>query len=590
MEFGSIRHRSAFTDCYAINEDEIIVNLQTGPDVTAVQLIHDDPYAGGCTGLKPWKGQPAAMYPAWELKHHRIWSIRLKPEFKREQYYFSITAREETFLMFEDGFYTPEEADRPGRLRQYYKFPWLNAADVCAPPSWARDTVWYQIMPDRFCRGDMRKKRYPLRKWEDHRHIHFWDYYGGDLKGITEKLPYLQKLGITGIYMTPIFLSNSNHKYNTFDYDTIDPDFGTEEDLKVLVETAHSLGIRVMLDAVFNHSGTEFGPWSDVVKKGPDSRYWNWFFVNKWPLPKLIHGTQDGKFFSFAFTGMMPKLNTNNPEVIDYFVTRCKKWVESWNIDGIRFDVGNEVSHRFLKEINRELKAVKPDVFLLGEIWHDSIQWLQGDEYDSTMNYPFLESLQNFWLGEQTSHDLMYAMNRCFSLYPEQVSRVLFNFLDTHDTMRAITRCANEDDFYQQLTMLMTMPGCPCIYYGTEIALEGGDDPDCRRPMPWHRVQTGEWDHRIRECASLIQIRKAYPQLRSAHILWKHSSNHPRLICYGRTAEGASQVLTVCLNADTQPVPLAVSGPVLYSRKLENNTLLPGGAAILLTEKCQWMR
>lgn len=579
MELGSILHRSAYSDCYALNEHEIVVNLRTGKDVTSVAIIHDDPFAGGATGFAAWDGKPEMMLKRWELKYHNIWSITLQPKFKREQYYFAVSDGKETLLMFEDGFYTKAEAEKPGRLRQYYKFPWLNASDVFTPPGWVGDTIWYQIMPDRFRRGDMGPKKYPLRKWKDHKNIHFFDFYGGDLKGITEKLPYLQDLGITGIYLTPIFLAGSNHKYNTFSYETIDPDFGTEEDLKTMVDTAHSLGIRVMLDAVFNHSGTEFPQWQDVVTNGPESPYWDWFFVNQWPLPKLIRGTDDGKFFSFAFTDMMPKLNTNNPEVADYFLNRCKYWVEQWHIDGIRFDVGNEVAHSFLKRLNAGLKSINPDIFLLGEIWHDSTQWLQGDEYDSIMNYPFLESLHNFWLDDQDSKELMYAMNRCYTLYPEQVNPALFNFLDTHDTMRLRTRCGSPDVFYQQLTALMTLPGSACIYYGTEIALEGGNDPDCRRPMPWHRVEAGECDAEIDEMKALIALRKGYPQLRRGRILWQHSESHPRLVCYTRSLHGHKDI-TVYLNAgkDLAAIP---AGNILYCRHLNDTSLLPGGVAIM---------
>ena len=584
MDLGSIRHRSAFTDCCAVSGEEIVVRIQTGLDITAVSLIHDDPYAGGATGHMAWDGIAEGMIPAWELKHHRIWSIRLRPRFKREQYYFSLTDGNETVLLFEDGFYTPEEANAPGRLRQYFKFPWLNAADVFAPPAWVEDTVWYQIMPDRFRRGSLEKKRFPLRPWEDAKNIRFWDFYGGDLKGITEKLPWLHSLGITGLYLTPILLSDTNHKYNTFDYDRIDPDFGAEEDLIALVDTAHRLGIRVMLDAVFNHCGTEFPQWKDVVKNGPDSPYWDWFFVNQWPLPNTIRGTQDGKFYSFAFTSMMPKLNTNNPEVMDYFIRRCEKWITQWKIDGIRFDVGNEVSHKFLKEMNRALKAIRSDVFLLGEIWHDAVQWLQGDEYDSTMNYPFLESLHNFWVSDQTAGDLKHAMNRCFTLYPEQVNRVLFNFLDTHDTMRAATRCRTRDVFYQQLAMLMTMPGAPCIYYGTEIALEGGNDPDCRRPMPWHKIEAGACDEAIRECSALIAIRKNFPQTRTDRIDWKNTA-YPRLVGYTRRQEGTNARLTVWLNAEKQAVPVPLKGKVVYQRKLKDGMLQSGGIAIFLKER-----
>ena len=474
-------------------------------------------------------------------------------------------------------------------MTQYFKFPGLDSADVFTPPAWVNETVWYQIMPDRFCRGSDAPKRFPTRKWSDGKNIHFWDTYGGDLKGITEKLEYLRDLGITGIYMTPIFLSNSNHKYNTFSYETIDPDFGTEEELVALVDKAHSLGIRVMLDAVFNHCGTEFAPWQDAVKNGLESPYWDWFFINQWPLPKLGMKTEDGRYYSFAFGTMMPKLNTNNPEVIAYFQRICSRWVRDWHIDGIRFDVGNEVSHKFLKELGRSLKQVDPDVFLLGEIWHDSSSWLQGDEYDSVMNYPFMESLHNFWLDDQSSRELMYSMNRCLTLYPKQLNNVLFNFLDTHDTMRAVTRCGSVNTFFQQLAVLMTMPGSACIYYGTEIALPGGDDPDCRRPMPWDKIAEGKCDRALRDTKVLIEMRKAYPETRMGEIIWKHDDEKPRFVRYGRYVEGSDRVVGVYLNAQETSEKLNLTGKVLFSRNLRGKTLMPGGVAIVLEEPEKWI-
>ena len=582
MNFAAISHRCAFTDAYASDENRIVINIRTGKDIRSVTLIHDDPYAGGATGFMAWDGKPEPMQMLRELEHHLVWSVTLEPKFKREQYYFVISDGTESALLFEDGFYSREEAEKPGRLKQYYKFPWLNPADVIAPPAWVNDTVWYQIMPDRFCRGSDSPKRFGLRKWSDHKHIHFWDMYGGDLKGITSKLEYIRDLGINGIYMLPLFLSNSNHKYNTFDYDTIDPDFGTEEDMVELVEKAHALGIRVMVDAVFNHSGTEFAPWADVVKHGPDSKYWDWFFVGKWPLPVLPGSTADGRYMSFAFAPYMPKLNTNNPEVIDYFLTRCKNWIRRWNIDGIRFDVGNEVSHRFLKELNRGLKAEKPDIFLLGEIWHDSVQWLQGDEYDSVMNFPFLETLHNFWLDNQSARQLMYGLNRCYQMYPEQVNRVLFNFLDNHDTMRSVTRCGSKDTFFQQLALLMTMPGSACIYYGTEIALEGGNDPDCRRPMPWDKIAEGKFERTTRDVKALIDLRKSHPAARRGQIAWYPDEKNPRLVCYGCSA--GEEKLLVYLNAGEEPVKLTNRDQLLFSRKYRGKTLMPGGVVIFAQE------
>ena len=579
MNFAAITHRCAFTDAYPLDENRVVINLRTGKDIQTVSLIHDDPYAGGATGFMAWDGKDEPMEISAELEHNLIWTLVLTPRFKREQYYFSISDGETSVLMFEDGFYTKDEAEKPGRLKQYFKFPCLNSADVIVPPAWVNDTVWYQIMPDRFCRGSDSPKRFGLRKWEDHKHIHFWDMYGGDLKGIISKLEYIRDLGVNGIYMLPLFLSNSNHKYNTFDYDTIDPDFGTEEDLVELVQKAHSLGIRVMVDAVFNHSGTEFAPWKDMVKNGPKSRYWDWFFVGKWPLPLLPGSTEDGRYMSFAFAPYMPKLNTNNPEVIDYFLQRCKKWVEKWDVDGIRFDVGNEVSHRFLKELNRGLKAVKPDVFLLGEIWHDSVQWLQGDEYDSVMNFPFLETLHNFWLDNQDAKHLMYGLNRCYMMYPQQVNRAVFNFLDNHDTMRAVTRCGNKDIFFQQLTLLMTLPGSACIYYGTEIALEGGNDPDCRRPMPWSRIEEGKFERTTRDVKALIDLRRSHPAARRGTLCWHLNENQPRLVCYTCKAEGGKN-LTVYLNAQEEPVKINEKSKPIFARKLRGKTLMAGGVAV----------
>lgn len=578
MNFSAISHRCAFTDAYPLDENRVVINLRTGKDIKSVELIHDDPYAGGAMGFGAWEGKPQPMAVSRELEHHLIWSVTLEPKFKREQYYFCVSDGTETLLMFEDGFYTKEAAEKPGRLKQYYKFPWLNPADVIAPPAWVNDTVWYQIMPDRFCRGGDANKRFGLRKWEDHRLIKPWDFYGGDLRGIISKLDYLHDLGITGIYMLPLFLSNSTHKYNTFDYETIDPDFGTDEDMRELVDKAHSLGIRVMMDAVFNHSGTEFAPWKDVLKNGPESAYWDWFFVGKWPQPKLPGSTADGRYMSFAFAPYMPKLNTNNPEVMEYFLTRCKNWIDRWNIDGIRFDVGNEVSHKFLKELNRGLKTVKPDIFLLGEIWHDSVQWLQGDEYDSVMNFPFLETLHNFWLDGQSARQLMYGLNRCYQMYPEQVNQVLFNFLDNHDTMRAVTRCGGKDPFFQQLALLMTLPGTACIYYGTEIALEGGNDPDCRRPMPWSKIEEGKFDRTLEQVKALIALRKDCPAARRGAIQWQLDEKNPRLICYRREAEG--EVLTVYIHAGTEPVQLTRKGKPVFARKMRGRTLMGGGIAI----------
>ena len=260
-----------------------------------------------------------------------------------------------------------------------------------------------------------------------------------------------------------------------------------------------------------------------------------------------------------------------------YFADICTHWVKDWGIDGIRFDVGNEISHRFLRYLNGQLKQINPEVFLLGEIWHDSAEWLRGDEYDSVMNYPFFESLQNFWVDKNAdSRDFIYAMNRVYSMYPEQVNRVLFNHLDTHDTMRARTRCGSLDIFYQQLAVLMTLPGSPCIYYGTEIAMEGGNDPDCRKTMPWNAIEAGEYRDHQQFTKGLIVLRKTYPQLRDTAMIWHHDPEHPRLVCYDRP--GASETIRVYLNGTDQDIPIRAN-PV-FTYQYENAILKANGILI----------
>jgi len=579
MNLSAITHRNILPDCYALDQDTAVFNIRTGKDVTAVNLVWEDPYAFGISGDIHWTGIPAPMEISRELKHNLIWNVTIKPPYKRVQYYFEIFCGDEKLLMFEDDFYTEETIAKKGRWKQYYKLAWMNPNDVITVPDWVEKTVWYQIMPDRFCRGSEKHKRVLQKSWDSRLPVTPIDFYGGDLRGIIQRLPYLKKLGITGIYLLPVFLSNSNHKYNTFDYETIDPDFGTEEDMAELVRTAHSLGIRVMLDAVFNHSGTEFFAWKDVWEKGEDSPYFDWFCINARPFKRKRGSLRDGRFYGFAFIDTMPKLNTANPEVTQYCIGLCRKWIEKWDIDGIRFDVGNEISHGFLKQIHSALKHIKPELFLLGEIWHDSLPWLQGDEYDSVMNYPFFESLHNFWVDENaTSRDLMYAMNRVYSLYPEQISRCLFNFLDTHDTMRAITRCEKTDIFYQQLAVLMTMPGSACIYYGTEIAMPGGHDPDCRRPMPWKSIDSGAFDAAITETRQLIALRKECDAIRGTEIRWYHDPENPRLVCYERPS--GSSGIRVYLNASDADISLHIPVDPLYSRKFSDSTLSSGGILI----------
>lgn len=580
MEFTGVYHKTSEQMSYALDEERLVVNLKTGYDVRRVYIIHGDPFdAGILGGSERWNGTRDEIVFKKRLPHQIWWTTTLVPPYKRCKYYFELHTDSEVWYYFEDGFLTKEQVDMPGRLLQYFIVPWMNPADVNRTPSWVNDTVWYQIFPDRFCNGGSGKKGNGVMPWQTGP-VTNEERYGGDLEGIRRKLSYLAELGITGIYLTPIMEAETNHKYDTTDYTKIDPSFGDDDAMKRLVSEAHEKGIRVMVDAVFNHCGRKFALWKDVQEKGRDSEYADWFMVQDWSDIRRHENTRDGRFYSFAFADWMPKLNTNNEEVIRYFSGVCESWIRKYDIDGIRFDVGNEVSHRFLKKIREHLKGLKPDIYLLGEIWHDASQWLAGDEYDSVMNYPLMSGIHDYFLDSaMDKNEFEYMVNRCYTMYMQQNNNVLFNLLDSHDTERLMNRFHDLDLFYQQLAILFTLPGSTCIYYGTEIAMEGGFDPDCRRCMPWDEIEEGKYRERIGQMKSLIHMRKSEEACRSLHFHFPNAYENRRCIEYIKldSKGGKMEVLVNCSDEDVQT---GAGGEILFERNFEEGVLKPKGTLI----------
>ena len=580
MEFTGVYHKTSEQMSYPLDEDRLVINLKTGYDVKQVFIHHGDPFdAGILGGSEKWTGKREEIVYKKRLPHQLWWTTTLTPPYKRCKYYFELHTEDEVWYYFEDGFLTEEQVNMEGRLLQYFIVPWMKPADVNRTPAWVNDTVWYQIFPDRFCCGDPAGNTPDVLPWQTGT-VTNREKYGGDLEGIRRKLPYLQDLGITGIYLNPIMEAETNHKYDTKDYTKIDPSFGDDETMKRLVSEAHERGIRIMLDAVFNHCGRKFAPWLDVQEKGRESEYADWFMVQDWDEIRKQGDTRDGRFYSFAFAEWMPKLNTNNEEVIDYFCKVCEGWLRKYDIDGIRFDVGNEVSHRFLKRVREHLKKIKPDIYLLGEIWHDASQWLAGDEYDSVMNYPLMSGIHDFFLDQTMGkEEFEYMVNRCYTMYMQQNNNVLFNLLDSHDTERLMNRFHDLDKFYQQLAVLFTLPGSPCIYYGTEIAMEGGFDPDCRRCMPWDEIGTDENRERISQMKTLIRLRKKEETFRSLHFHFPGSIENRRCVEYIKLDESGRKT-EVLLNCSDEKIEIKEAGEILFARKYQNGILEKNGMLI----------
>lgn len=580
MEFAGVYHKTSEQMSYLCNERELIINLKTGYDVKRVFLHQGDPFEAGILGgNEKWVGKREEICYKKRLKHQIWWTTTLVPPYKRCKYYFELHTDKEVWYYFEDGFLKEEQLHMEGRMLQCFIVPWMNQADINVTPDWVNDTVWYQIFPDRFCNGTPEKNGEDILPWRTGP-VTNQERFGGNLAGIRKRLSYLKELGINGIYLNPIMEAESNHKYDTRDYTKIDPYFGDNEEFALLVKEAHELGIRIMVDAVFNHCGRRFAQWLDVEEKGEKSEFADWFMIHDWNALKKQGDTRDGRFYSFAFNEYMPKLNTNNEEVIRYFSDICESWIRDFDIDGIRFDVGNEVSHRFLKRVRERVKSLKPDIYLLGEIWHDASQWLMGDEYDSVMNYPLMSGIHDFFLDkESTKEDFEYMVNRCYTMYMQQCNNVLFNLLDSHDTERLMNRLKNLNVFYQQLAVLFTMPGSPCIYYGTEIAMEGGHDPDCRRCMPWDEMDSEENRKCLEEMKKLISLRKTEKTFKSLYFHFPDTYREKRCVEYIKLDDAGNKIQVV-LNCTKDSVDALDGGEILFARGYENGKLAPDGTLI----------
>lgn len=581
MDFNAIYHRANDNYCYPLNAEELIINIKTGYDVKEVNIVQGDPFSAGILGGdEVWTGTPMKIPFKKRLKRQIWWTTTIRPEFKRLKYYFELITENEKYYYFEDGFLSEEQFHMEGRSKQHFVFPWMNPCDVPVTPDWVNDTVWYQIFPERFCNGDPFNDPEGTKPWRNQGSVTNDEFFGGDLEGIIQKLPYLQDLGITGIYLTPINEAPSCHKYDTTDYTRIDPHFGDEETFMRLVNEAHDRGIRIMLDGVFNHSGEFFAPWQDVLQKGPESVYYDWFMINEWPLDFGSGAARKKQFYTFAFYDNMPKLNTNNKAVRDYLLDVCETWVKKYNVDGIRLDVANEISHIFCKELRTHMKAINPDIYILGEIWHDAMPWLRGDEFDSVMNYPLGQSIKDFWIDKSlTNDDFEYTINRCYTGYMQQTNDVLFNLLDSHDTKRLRDDTKNLDEFFQQIAVLFTMPGCPCIYYGTEIAMEGGHDPDCRRCMPWEDIEAGNYKERTNVIKQIINLRKTEPLMKSRNFHFPNRIENKRVIEFMKVG-WIDQYLEVIINCSEEDIEIPYEGEILFQRHYIDTTLLKNGILI----------
>ena len=485
-------------DCiYPVSRDELVVRLRTGrEDMKKCRIIY-----WNRTDPDMKKEQQLECYARDELFDYYQTKLQFTKVARYQKYYFELEDKEGTTC-----YYAANGITHTPPCDGYFEFLYANPKDVLESPEWAKGIIYYQIFPERFCDGDITNNPAGYDAWGTLPTRE--NYMGGDLKGICDKVEYLEKLGVECLYLTPIFKGDFNHKYATTDYFEIDPMFGTKEDLHKLVDKCHRYGIKILLDGVFNHTGIHFAPFEDLLKNQEHSRYKDWFFVNK--IPTAISHRDYECVGAYKW---MPKLNTANKEVREFILSVMDYWIREYHIDGWRLDVPDEVDSTVWQEARLMLKEKYPDIILLGETWGYGGRLLRGNQMDSVMNYIFRDAVRDYFGKEIiSSKDFDARVNAMLGINKSETSQLLYNPLDSHDTERFLFYCGGDKKKMKlAVAFQLLFGGSPAIFYGDEVGIDGDNDPDCRKCMVWDETADNdlfEWYW------NLIQIRKQYDSIR----------------------------------------------------------------------------
>ena len=481
--------------------------------------------------------------------------IKVKAPSKRIRYIFLVDNGKEKLWFSEKGL--TRKKPEVGELGlPYFEILNVRKDDVFIVPEWAKGAVAYQIFPERFCNGDKTNDPPNIKEWGK-LPITKNTFYGGDLRGIIEKIPYLSELGVDVIYLTPIFSSPSTHKYDTTDYYQIDPHFGNLEMFRELVKKCHENNIKVILDGVFDHCGRDFWAFQDVIKRGLKSRYIGWFNIYSFPIktrPKPTYETWGKDLW------WMPRFMTENPEARRYLLDAALYWIKEAGIDGWRLDVASELGHDFLREFRKAVKRANSATIIIGEIPHFASPWLEGDQCDSVMNYPFRQAVIDFFAkGAINAEEFDARLTKVRMLYKEQVNHVLYNLIGSHDTVRFLSFCGNKTEkMILAVIFQFTYLGMPVIYYGDERGMVGGQDPDCRRPMDWSELK-GQKLRLFETYKKLIALRKNHPALKIGEFFTHFADQKNNVYSYLRRSE--SQEILIVLNNSAKTRMVAIPSP-----------------------------
>jgi len=481
----------------------------------------------------------------------------------------------------------------------------LSELPVFDTPGWVKNGIIYQIFPDRFRNGNRENDQdfsedyyagvrmlpasgktnseyfHLVEDWFDVSYLtaspyrtdgkpDYYSFYGGDMEGVIEKLDYLSDLGITIIYFNPVTVGKSNHKYDAGDYKTVDPHFGGNAVFRRMVDEAHARGIRVIVEAVYNHCGDTHWAFVDSRDKGPSSEYYDWFEWKKWPLPSHSNYKPIDYYDCWWGFGLHPNLNFDlsraaeqengvkdienaepNMPVVDHLVDTGRFWLTEMDVDGFRMDVPNDVPFWFWELFREEMKKIKPDCYLIAELWANASDWIGPDYFDATMNYKYFKEPVLSFIGQgrgsAVKFDATLAAGR--SVYPTQAVQVMMNLVDSHDTKRFLTVAGgNEDRLRLAALFAMTYVGAPHVWYGDEIGMTGDSDPDCRRPFNWKWREDADAVNLHDYYRRLISVRKQFEALRTGSFITLHAKGK----VYGYLRENENERLLTILNAGTR--------------------------------------
>ncbi|MCL2004211.1 MAG: glycoside hydrolase family 13 protein [Oscillospiraceae bacterium] len=574
--------------CYDKAIKKIVIRIVCGKELTPVTVIYGDPYNYRESGrldkagnkIWDWAYEEAAPRKQYSDSHQTVWQAELPtPRFGRMKYAFILEDENGKALYYGDNGLMEDTVESKNDPHNQFFLPYAHGVDALDIPQWAGDVVWYQIFPERFCNGNPSISPVGVEDWETGE-SRYDSFFGGDLYGIIEKLPYIKALGATGLYLTPIFKSPTTHKYTTQDYFTVDEHFGDKETLKNLVSKAHELGMKVMLDAVFNHIGSKHMFWQDVLANQENSQYKDYFHIHSFPVLESYEDRNELNYDTYGFYHNMPKWNTENPAARKYLIEAALYWIRECGIDGWRLDASDDVSFSFWREFKSAITAYKKDFYILGEIWYNPSKWLDNGYFDAVTNYSLSREIRDFFLGKNPNPDeFTRKLFGKITRYSDMHSRIQLNLMDSHDTARVLTQAdGNKLALKNAFLFMFLMRGAPCLYYGTEIGMEGANDPDCRRPMIWDKK---------RQDLELLEFFKRLIALRKEHnILVQNAAVSYTTIgglCCWTLAYGGEEV-DIMYNSGSEEVEIKAD-ILLATHTCENNALPAKTIAVCSSKK-----